>query len=64
MSELNSRDISRAIFKGDIESLEKFRDLGLDFTSVSEKEKWTYLHKATQTVSLPIQIDSINFLIM
>jgi len=63
MNELKSRDISRAILKGDIESLNNFKNLGLDFASVSEKEKWTYLHKTTQSVSLPIQIDSINFLI-
>ena len=63
MSQVTSRDVSKAIFKGDIESLENFVASGYDINTETEKEKWTLLHKATQSISLPINVESLKFLL-
>ncbi|WP_445362600.1 ankyrin repeat domain-containing protein [Microbulbifer sp. ANSA003] len=63
MSQVTSRDVTRAIFKGDIESLESFIASGFDITRETEKEKWSFLHMATQSVTLPINTESLKFLL-
>jgi len=41
-----SREVLRAILKNNIENLDAFKQQGIDLTEVSEKEGWSYLHKA------------------
>ena len=46
-----SREIMRAIFKGDLEALDSFIAQGLDPREITEVERWNLLHRALVPVA-------------
>lgn len=46
-----ARELSRSIFRGEIDNFDQLLEKeGLDINTVSEKEKWNFLHLALQSV--------------
>ncbi|TSE02760.1 ankyrin repeat domain-containing protein [Aquimarina algiphila] len=58
-----SRQISRAMFLGDIEKFDFLIQNGYDIHSVTEKERWNLLHRALVSVTLEPKIEMITHLI-
>jgi len=58
-----SREVLRAVLKGDVQKLDALLDQGNDISSVTEKERWNYLHRILMSVSTLPSIDMINYLI-
>ncbi|UII26827.1 ankyrin repeat domain-containing protein [Fulvivirga maritima] len=58
-----SREVSRAILKGDIDKLEGLIQQGYDVHNVTEKESWNLLHRALVSVSITPKVDMIKYLI-
>lgn len=57
------REISRVIFKGDIDAFDEIVRQGYNIHSITEKEHWNLLHRALVSVTLKPKIEMINHLI-
>lgn len=58
-----SREISRAMFRGDIEKFDSLIQNGYDIHSITEKERWNLLHRELVSVTLEPKIEMIAHLI-
>jgi len=65
MSQIKPIDVLRAIYKGKVDLLIQYADIGINFHEVTEVKQWNYLHRATPSVSptMKINIPSLKFLI-
>jgi len=60
---VDNREFSRALFEGNTKKLQSYFDSGLDCNELTEKERWNFLHRSTVSISLPINLDTLEFLI-
>lgn len=58
-----SREALRAILKGDKNKFDNLVKLGLAPSDLTEKEQWTYLHRALITITKPAPLDMIKHLV-
>lgn len=50
---INSDDVIEAIVEGDCRKLDSFIKKGLDINTITEGDKWNFLHKALVSVYIP-----------
>ncbi|QLE97116.1 ankyrin repeat domain-containing protein [Neptunomonas phycophila] len=58
-----SREVLRAILKGDIEKFDGFIQQGIVVNEVTEKERWNYLHRALMSIAKPPVLEMVQHLI-
>ncbi len=58
-----SRDILRAILKGDTDKVDLLLQKGHHIGHVTGKERWNYLHQSLMSITRPPPENSINYLI-
>jgi ankyrin repeat protein len=58
-----SREVLKAILKGNIDKVDAFINEGIGINDVTEKEKWNYLHRALISVAIPPPLEMIQHLI-
>ncbi|WP_370981208.1 ankyrin repeat domain-containing protein [Agaribacterium sp. ZY112] len=58
-----SREVLRAILKGDIEKFNGFLEQGLAVDEITTKERWNYLHRALMPISQPPVLKMVQHLI-
>ncbi|MDO8329881.1 MAG: ankyrin repeat domain-containing protein [Fluviicoccus sp.] len=58
-----SREVLRAIMKGDLAKIDLLVGHGADLNEVTEKERWSYLHHALLSLSLSPSYEAIQYLI-
>lgn len=58
-----TREIARAISKGDIDKFDMLIQNGLDINTTTEQEKWNFLHRALLSVSIPPESKMIQHLV-
>lgn len=58
-----SREIARAIYKGDIDKFDFYIQSGVGVNTLTEVEKWNFLHRALMPISLTVSSDMVKHLI-
>jgi len=58
-----SREVMRALLKGDMAQLDALRSQGADFGEVTENDRWNYLHRALVSVAIPPSREVVDYLI-
>lgn len=55
--------MTRAVLKGQLETLDQLIEAGGDIAELTELERWSYLHRALMTVTLPPTTTTIHYLL-
>ncbi|NHQ85573.1 ankyrin repeat domain-containing protein [Iodobacter sp. HSC-16F04] len=63
MPEVTSRDLLRAVMRGEIEKLAALMESGVSLTEKSKEEGWSLIHSASLSVSRKVPPESLRFLI-
>lgn len=63
MNSFNSREVLRAIMKGNLNSLDDYFAKGLRSDQQTEKEGWNLLHQTSVLVGKPANVKSVEFLL-
>lgn len=58
-----SREVLRAILKSDIEKFDSLIQQGLSVNELTEKEHWSYLHRALMSITKPPTLEMVKHLI-
>ena len=59
----NSEDVIEAIYEGDIIKFDSFINRGLDINTITEGDKWNFLHRALVSTNHPIVPKMIKHLV-
>jgi len=63
MPQVTSRELLKAVMRGDIEKLAMLKESGVSLTEKSEGEGWSLIHLASLSMSRKMPPESLQFLI-